>query len=190
MGEFTLYSSYFWLITLIVAGFLLWFILGRSCIRVIRHCCCRKLTRVVTQAQLSYGFDEDFYKCISFTTLKAKLIHTQDALEKARMTRMAGKHQATELNRYIEILERRRSDIVARVDEIAETVLGKEKASHLKMIHDKLAALNKEDQKHPIGGAKIQSELQSYDLLQNEKYNRLEELKHVLDSVSYLKSNR
>ena len=48
---------------------------------------------------------------------------------------------------------------MARVDEIAQEVFGADKASELKLVHEKLAALNKEDQKHPIVSAKIQSEL-------------------------------
>ena len=57
-------------------------------------------------------------------------------------------------------------------------------------IHEKIAMLNLQDQDHPIGSSKIQSELQSYDLLQNEKYNRLEELKRVLESVSHSSSSK
>ena len=74
--------------------------------------------------------------------------------------------------------------IVTRINELCHQVLGPEKSRNITQIHEKIAALNAENQVHPIGGTKIKNELQSYDLLQNVKYNRLEELKRVLESVS------
>ena len=68
---------------------------------------------------------------------------------------------------------------MARIDELFVQVIKLEKRINVTHIHEKIALLNVEDQDHPIGSVKIQSELQSYDLLQNEKYNRLEELKRV-----------
>ena len=61
--------------------------------------------------------------------------------------------------------------------------LGSEKTSSLKNVKDRLEALTKEDMIHPVGDSRVKSDLQSYDLLQNEKYNRLQELKLVLESV-------
>ena len=56
--------------------------------------------------------------------------------------RRTGKHKIEDLNKYIAILERRRVDIVARLDEIAERVLDKEKLASCKLIYEKIAALN------------------------------------------------
>ena len=117
--------------------------------------------------------EEDFYECISFHSLKEKLVQTQDALEKARMVRASGQHKVKDLEAYITALQARRSCIVDQINTIAVKVLGKYKVRLFSTVHEKLAALNKLDQEYPIGGGKIQGELQSYDLLQNEKYNRL-----------------
>jgi len=178
-GDFTLFSAYFWLIAALVTLFILWTLPVKNCLGFVRHWCCRNQVF----SSLNANRDEDFYECINFTSLKEKLVQTQDALEKARMVRASGRHKVPNIDEYIKTLQQRRQDIVAQINRIAERVLGKDRLRGYTTIHEKLAKLNKEDQEHPIGGGKIRSELQSYDLLQNEKYNRLQELKMVLEDV-------
>ena len=46
-----------------------------------------------------------------------------------------------------------------------------------------LRKLDEENARSPFVDNKMQNVVQSYDLLQNEKYSRLDELKHVLDTI-------
>lgn len=71
---------------------------------------------------------------------------------------------------------------MARIDEICVQLMGSEKAASLSVIHEKIAVLNEIDQLSHIDVGRISGDLQSYDLQQNEKYERLSELKTVLDS--------
>jgi len=63
------------------------------------------------------------------------------------------------LREYVGLLERRRADIVQRIDKISVFSFGAERNARLKSINDKLFALNKEDLVHPIGNNRIKSEL-------------------------------
>ena len=94
---------------------------------------------------MNYQPEEDLYRCMSFTSLKEKLITTQDSIEKARTIRASGHCDKQRMSAYIKILLQRRSEIVKRIDHLADVILGKTKARELKMIHEKIAALNRED---------------------------------------------
>ena len=72
--------------------------------------------------------------------------------------------------------------MIERIDEICAQQVGKEKAGTLDQINDKIVVLNEIDQSAPIKVGKISSTLQSYDLHQNDQYERLEQLKEVLDT--------
>ena len=73
-GEFTLFSAYFWLIAIIITAFFVWALPIQSCLRIVRHCCYKKFRPEGDYSNMNYSFEEDFYKCISFTALKEKLI--------------------------------------------------------------------------------------------------------------------
>ena len=76
-------------------------------------------------------------------------------------------------------MERRRQGIVDTIDKFfIKTFPSNLKA---KTTAEKIKLLNDENKKNPFIDFKMQGEVQSYDLLQNEKYGRLDELKSVLD---------
>jgi len=67
--EFSLFPYYFWFIAALLAFYLLWILLIKSCIKISQHYCCKDNKF----EKLSYSFGEDFYACISYRALKAEL---------------------------------------------------------------------------------------------------------------------
>ena len=97
-------------------------------------------------------------------------------------------HLAPEkLQKYIDNLEHRREGIAENIDKLYSRTFpsNKQKAE---TTSDKIKILNEENKKNPFIDFKMQGEVQSYDLLQNEKYGRLDELKNVLDQSVLNKS--
>ena len=87
-----------------------------------------------------------------------------------------------ELLRYIQILEKRVEQVEKYIRKIAKKKLGKEEVDkHPDTIY-LIYHLHEMDQRAELQDSLIKNELQSYDLLQNERYSRLRELKNVLDT--------
>ena len=109
---------------------LIWILPIKNCLKCIKHCCCRTVIDKISSS-MNYQFEEDLYRCLNYTSLKEKLIATQDSLEKARAIRASQQHERGKgrLSRYIETLVRRRDDIDRRIDALARSILGKEKTS-------------------------------------------------------------
>ena len=93
------------------------------------------------------------------------------------------------LQKYIANLEHRREGIADNIDKLYSKTFpsNKQKAE---TTSDKIKILNEENKKNPFIDFKMQGEVQSYDLLQNEKYGRLDELKNVLDHSVLNKLNK
>ena len=86
-----------------------------------------------------------------------------------------------QLTQRIEQLEKRREDIIESINAFWIKYEMEKKYPDADKIQDRIIILDQEDAKDPFGDCKMQGEVQSYDLLANEKYARLEELKMLLD---------
>ena len=84
------------------------------------------------------------------------------------------------LQSYITNLESRREGIAKNIDKLYSEKIPINKQT-AETTSDKIKVLNEVNKKDPFIDRKMQGEVQSYDLLQNEKYGRLDELKKVLD---------
>mmetsp|Transcript_37488 Transcript_37488/g.49287 ORF Transcript_37488/g.49287 Transcript_37488/m.49287 type:complete len:128 (-) Transcript_37488:71-454(-) len=105
-----------------------------------------------------------------------------------------GNHNQTylpeeKLANYIDSLSIRRQSIVHRINEFYAKVFGQKKD---KMngeekgeidINAKIKQLDIEDAINPFIDCTMKSEVASYDLLQNEKYGRLDDLKNALEGL-------
>lgn len=83
------------------------------------------------------------------------------------------------LRQYIVDLEKRREDIKKTFAEMFKLVFPID--SGITKFEDQIKMLDEEDKHNPLVECKMQGEVQSYDVLQNEKYARLDKLKLVLD---------
>ena len=92
----------------------------------------------------------------------------------------SGECDLNECNRYIMLIKEQRNAIVSRVSEICKDFLPDK---HTNDVGEMISALNEVDQINHIKVGKISADLQSYDIHENEKYERLEGLKKVLDSA-------
>ena len=84
------------------------------------------------------------------------------------------------LKRYIESLNLRRQGIVDNLSKFFELIFPHRKGELTAA--EKIRLLNEQNKKNPFIDFKMQGEVQSYDLLQNDKYGRLDELKNALDN--------
>ena len=91
------------------------------------------------------------------------------------------------LQSYITNLENRREGIAENIDKLYSKTMPNNK-QEAETTSDKIKILNEVNKKNPLIDFKMQGEVQSYDLLQNEKYGRLDELKKVLDQSVLNKS--
>lgn len=102
--------------------------------------------------------------------MKQEGFHNQTHLSPDQLTERIGQ------------LENRREDIIESIHAFWIKYGMEKKYPDAEGIEDRIKILDLEDAKDPFVDCKMQGEVQSYDLLANEKYARLEELKTLLDS--------
>jgi len=74
-GEFSFYSIYFWICVIILVTFLIVTLPFNFCRKFIQRCCCTNKTSILPQ-WVEFQFEQDFYQCVSYGSLKEKLIKT------------------------------------------------------------------------------------------------------------------
>jgi len=67
--ELSLFPYYFWFIALLLAVYLLWLVFVRSLKKICRSCC----DKAAKYERGNSVFEEDFYQCVSYQTLKQEL---------------------------------------------------------------------------------------------------------------------
>lgn len=82
--EFNLFPYYFWLIALLVGSYLVWILFIESFIKIGNFCCSSKALKL---NDVHFDWQEDFYQCISFKSLKHefKSTKTQIRLVKGKL---------------------------------------------------------------------------------------------------------
>ena len=86
--EFNLFPYYFWFIAALLGLWILWILVVKSFIKIGRHCCVQR----EAIHKLEYSFEEDFYSCISYKTLRHELKSTKKELRLVRQMKETGNH--------------------------------------------------------------------------------------------------
>lgn len=87
-SQFTIYSAYLWAIFLLLTGYLVWTLAVKRIMKIIACCCCSRVTKKVLSRLTLSNDDLDFYKCISFESLKEKRAKNEEVLQQARMLKL------------------------------------------------------------------------------------------------------
>mmetsp|Transcript_10771 Transcript_10771/g.13485 ORF Transcript_10771/g.13485 Transcript_10771/m.13485 type:complete len:174 (+) Transcript_10771:3029-3550(+) len=72
-GDFTLYSGYVWVCLIILAVF----ILLNLPFRAVKGCIAKCFKKAKLEQEIELNFCDDFFECVSYATLKDRLIKTQ-----------------------------------------------------------------------------------------------------------------
>ena len=192
--KFNLFPYYFWFIAFLLVAYLTWLIFVRTFIKLCQRCCAEAEKKLAAEVDT---FESDVLQTITYQQLKHELKATTTEIRKARLMKETGNHNQThlpeaKLQTYIDSLSQRRERIVDCIDKQYTKVFGAKNQQAAQAAADgadeldinaRIKQLDIEDALNPFVDVKMKSQVASYDLLQNEKYGRLEDLKNALEGL-------
>ena len=151
--------------------------------------CCAKAIRLAEKDVKIY---EDIYETLSYPQLKNELSATTKEIRTCRLMKETGNHNQTHLSeqnlsKHLEKLQERREAIMERIGAFYDKVFqikDEDKQVGPEAFKKKMKKLDEEEAANPFVDYSMKSGVASYDLLQNEKYGRLDDLKNALEGLT------